>query len=351
MKKIIAIVLLAALVAGAAFAEVTGYGRVRTNVGLNLNLWEDNDKDTDEPPYPPAWIFAPTARLGLKGSIDVVDFFVQADLNDRNTLGTIRANATVKFGDAALSIGQNELPWYQPSSLAFLGDSNNDFGASNTVVIPYVRFNAFGAYLGITSGNKVNAATTDKYIIPGFFLGYDLKQDNFSVGVAFAGLTDAGDDPDDKDDDIFSWMGNIHAKFNLAPLTLGLNVSLYGDPSTGYFSLYNGTAGVPYGITNPKDSMVLEAMLDAAVKLSPCTIGFTGAVLMNLKDADENDAEKDGGAMALRLSLNATFDLGGNFRLIPGVIYTGYLSGPQGVKIEDNKGSDIKAGITFLYSF
>ena len=351
MKKIIAIVLLAALVAGAAFAQVSGYGRVRTNVGLNLNFWDDKDKDTEQPPFPPTWIFAPTARLGLKGSTDVIDFFVQTDLNDRNTLGTIRANATVKFGDASLSIGQNELPWYQQSSLAFLGDGNNDFGASNTVVIPYVRANAFGAYLGITSGNKVNAATTDKYPIPGFFFGYDLKQDKFSIGVAFAGLIDAGDDPENKDDDIFSWMGNIHAKFNLDPLTLGLNVSLYGDPSTGYFLLYNGTSSIPYGITTPKDSTVLEAMLDAAFKLSPCTVGFTGAILMNLKDADEKDIEKDGGATALRVGLSATFDLGGNFRLIPGLIFTSYLNGPQGVKIEDNKGTDLKAGVTFLYNF
>ena len=327
MKKIIAIVLLTAFIAGAAFAQVAGYGRIRLNFGADIPLSENPDVK---------WVFVPTARLGLRGGNDTVSFFAQADLNTRNVLGTWRANATVKFSEMALSIGQNELPWIQWSSLALYGDQNSGFGISQSTVDPYLRFDFFGAYVGINSGNlMVNGAIVKDFPIPGIFAGYDYKAETFSVGLAFAGLVNK------KDEDVFSWMGNVHAKINAAPAVIGLNFAFYGAPQFGFFNLNGGE-----GIQNGKDALVIEAMIDTSFKFTPCTLAFTGAIISNVAEK-----EKNGGGNALKFGLCSSFDIGGGFRFIPGVMLTHFISGPGGVKYKDAEKTTMQAGTTFLYQF
>jgi len=339
MKKLIAIVLLMVLAAGAAFAQPNGYGRIRTNFGAVIPFEDEADI---------SWVFQPHARIGLRGSNDSVNYMAQADFNisssSLNVFGTWRANATVKLAEsAALSVGKNELPWVQFSSLAIFGNQNDGFGASASTVNPYIRFDMMGAYLGLSSGNGIiHESTTKEFPVPGFFLGYDYKAEKFSVGAAFAGLYGTrtiGTGEAAEEHDIFSWMGKAHAKFNFSPVVIGVNAAFYGAPQYGFFNLNPGADR----IQNGKDAMVLEAMLDAAISLEPCVIGITGAILMNVAEED-----KGGGGSALRAGLSATFNLGGGFRLIPGVIYTQYLKGTGGADIESQT---LQAGITFLFGF
>jgi len=351
MKKVL-VILLVLIVAAGAFAQVNGYGRARVNFGTDLTLAPE---DVD-----PTWHFLPHFRLGLRGGNDTVSFFGQGDFNtnadNAHVYGTWRANATVKINeDFSLSIGRNELPWVQWSSLAFYGDNNHGFGSSSSNVVGYFHGSFAGAYLGLTSAGKVHAKSIpNAFPMPGFYLGYDLKDEAFSVGGAFAGLlgkyktagisADPDADPpiigvDPEDYDVFSWMGNVHAKFFLDPLTLGVNVALYGAPTYGFFALPNGG-----GIIGGKDALVLEAMLDAGIKLEPCTIGLSAAMVMNMADKDE----KGGGGSALRLGASANFDIGGGFRVIPGLMYTNYLKGVGGNDIDN---STLAIGVTLLYSF
>lgn len=322
MKKIIAITVMMALIASAAFAQVTGYGRVRTDFAADINL-DDSDKNS--------WAFpAPSVRIGLRGSNDVVNFFAQFD-------GTWRGNATVNIGNFALSAGQNELPWAQWSSFALFGHQNSGFGASNSLVTPYIMGGFAGVYLGITSGTRINSQTMNDFPFPGFFAGYDYKADSFSVGGAFAGLAN-NTRTAEKTDDVFSWMGKIHAKFNLDPAAIGINVAFYSAPEFGFFNLSQVS-----DIIGGTDAMVLEAMIDASIRLDICTIGLSGAFVGNFADDD-----KDGGGSALRFGASANFNLGGGFRLIPGVMFTHYLNGKGGASIDK---SDLRIGATFLFSY
>ncbi|MDR2542373.1 MAG: hypothetical protein LBC80_02860 [Treponema sp.] len=353
MKKVLVILLVLA-VAGAAFADVTSYGRARLNLGSRIILEPDNAD--------PSWIFIPHFRMGVRGSNDVVRFFAQfdANTNDANAhvFGTWRANASVDIGDLTLSLGRNELPWVQWSSLAFLGDTNSSFGATNSTVVGYVQVAHSGAYLGLTSAGRIHEKTTEDYPAPGFYLGYDHKADGFSVGGAFAGLAGTHATParaaihgcDDcgvacilavprgEPYDVFSWMGKVHAKFDVAPAIIGVNIALYGAPMYGFFSLTPVNS-----IIGGDKALVLESMLDIAVRLEPCAISLTTAYVANF--ADNNDR---GGGSALRIGTSANFDVGGGFRVIPGLMYTNFLKGAGGGKVEN---SDLQVGVTFLYSF
>jgi hypothetical protein len=117
-----------------------------------------------------------------------------------------------------------------------------------------------------------------------------------------------------------------------------LNVAFYGAPSYGFYNL-----GPVASIIGGKDAMVLESMLDVNIRLDLCTIGITGAFVANL--AEKADG---GGGSAFRAGLSATFDVGGGFRLIPGLMYTQFLKGAGGVDIDNTV---LTAGITFLFAF
>jgi len=115
-----------------------------------------------------------------------------------------------------------------------------------------------------------------------------------------------------------------------------VNVAFYGAPQFGFFAL-------PGLITLGVDAMVLEAMLDIGLRLEPCAIGITAAFVTNIADDD-----KGGGGSALRAGLSANFDVGGGFRLIPGLIYTQYLKGAGGVDVDFQT---LALGVTFVLNF
>jgi hypothetical protein len=334
MKKILAI-FLALVVTGTAFADFTTYGRIRTNFGVDIPIEPDGDS---------AWAFLPHARLGVRRTNDTSSFFLQLDFGPGQTqLANWRANATVKLGeDVTLSIGQDELPWVRWSSLAHFGNLNSGFGASNTPINPYFRANFMGAYLGLTAARntEVNTKLTTDFPFPGFFAGYEFNEETFSVGGAVAGLAN-----NSGAEDVFSFMGKAHARFIVAPATIGVNLAFYMAPEFGFFNIPGLTGTSPAAITSGKDAMVMEAMFDVNFRLTPCIIGVSAAFVTNF--ADE---EKGGGGSALRAGLSFNFDLGGGFRLIPGAMLTHYLKG-AGAGGSDYKNSIMQAGVTFLYNF
>jgi hypothetical protein len=346
MKKIFVFMLMVTLTTGAVFAQNTIYGRARLNLGSDLTFAPEN--------VDPVWVFLPHFRMGVRGSNDNVRYFGQFDINtnDANAhiLGTWRANATVNIGDVALSIGRNELPWYRPSSLALFGNNNDGFGASSSNVVGYVTAGYEGVYLGLTSGGRVHGRATDQFPFPGFFLGYDYNTESFSAGAAFAGLygtfPTVQPNPPIDNYDVFSYMGKAHARYVIAPATIGLNVAFYGAPNYGFHNL-----GPVASIIGGKDAMVLESMLDLNIRLDLCTIGINGAFIANIADAEKNDAGEitgGGGGSAFRTGFSTNFDVGGGFRLIPGLMYTHFLKGAGGVEIDN---SALTVGVTFLFSF
>lgn len=329
MKKVL-VVLLLLVVAGGLFADVTGFGRFRTKFGVDLTL---KPEDVD-----PTWQFAFNHRIGLNIEADKINAWIFYD-------GDWAGDATVEIGPATLSIGLDELAWAQWSSLAYDGNGNYGFGASTSNQTPYIKAGFSGFYLGLSEAGehysgtqKVNGATFDEFAIPGFFLGYDLGQDAFSAGFAFAGL--AGkyklNQLSNDETSIFAWMGNVHGKINLDPATIGLNVAFYGAPDYGFFTL------LAPGLGGDK-AMVLEGMVDVGIGLDPCSIGLTFGILMNM--ADEADG---GGASAFQIGAGASFDVGGGFKVIPGVIFTSTKWKPAGTDVEY---STLRLGVTLVYNF
>ena len=338
MKRIFVFVLMVALTAGAVFAQNAVYGRARLNLGADLALSPEEVN--------PAWVFLPHFRMGVRGGNDSVRFFGQVDINtndaNANVLGTWRANATVDIGDVELSIGRNELPWFRASSLALFGNSNDGFGASSSNVVGYVTAGYAGAYLGLTSAGRVHGRSTDRFPFPGFFAGYDYRAETFSVGAAFAGLfgtfpTVQPAIPIDSYN-VFSWMCKAHARFVVNPATIGLNVAFYGAPSYGFHNL-SPVASIVGG----RNAMVLESMLDVNIRLAFCTIGITGAFVANFAEEAYG-----GGGSAFRAGLSANFDVGGGFRIIPGLMYTHFLKGAGGADVDN---TTLTVGVTFLFAF
>ena len=339
MKKIFAVILMLA-VAGAAFADVAASGRVRVNFGAEIPFQDGDD---------PTWIFDPHFRLRFGGGNDAVRFWTQFDANPGGVLTAWRADATVDLGAVSLSIGRNELPWMRLSSVAFLGNNNFGWGSSTSNTVGYITARFMGAYLGLTEAGRISGAyitndsilpDTYSFFIPGFFVGYDFNADTFSVGGAFAGLiTNRPVLLPPSRENIFSWMGKAHARFNLDPATIGVNVAFYGAPQFGFFNLPGGAAG----ITGGADALVLEAMLDLGLRLDFGAIGFSGAMIMNV--ADETSG---GGGSALRFGLSCSINIGGGFMFIPGLFLTHHLSGVGGVDVND---TNMQIGITFVYNF
>jgi hypothetical protein len=328
MRKLL-VVLLAIAVAGGAFAQVTVSGGVRVDFGANVDTVNDGH----------TWIFnALNGGTNIKVSAEGegVNAFVKF------SAGGVGCDATVDISSAKLSIGYNELPWAQWSSLNFLGDNNWAFGASASDPTAYIQFGISGFYAGICdAGMKVHKASPKDWKTPGFYLGYDYtNEDSFSVGAAFAGAL-RGENYPITEDGTFPFLFNAHGKFMLDPLTIGVNFGFYGAPQNGFFSITKDDAG--FILWGNKDS-VLEAMLDVGIALDPCNIGITGALVMNM--ADDNDG---GGGQALRLGASADFDIGGGFTFTPGLIYTSILKLPGGRDADDN--GSMKIGVTLSYSF
>jgi len=339
MKKVLVILLVFAI-AGSAFAQTSIFGRARTEFGGTFNLAPENTNDT--------WHFDQTARIGVRGGNDIATFNAQINLGD-NPLW--RANINAKLSDnASLSAGQDELPWVQFSSLMHYGNNNSGFGASNTPVNPYFRFNISGLYLGLTAARNTNihGRSMDHFPAPGWFLGYEHVNDDRTLfaGGAFAGIIN-----NSGEDDIFSCMGKGHVRFIQDDLTVRINVAFYMAPQFGFFNLPGVTAPAATAseavkaaaISTGKDAMVLEAMLDVGIRLDACALGITAAFVGNFADDD-----KGGGGQALRAGFSANFNVGGGYRIIPGALFTHYLKGAGGVDIDN---TNLAVGVTFLYAF
>jgi len=371
MKKLL-VVLLALAVVGGVFADVTGYGRVRTDFGVGMDLEAENES--------PTWVFGVSPRIGLKGEKDNVSFWVHAtgtgglNVSVDNSVITdyitnpgsgsldgliatdfgfgVEGDATVTLGSATLSIGKTELPWAQWSSLDFWGDSHYGFGVSASKNNPYIQFGIAGLYLGLTDGGYTN----EKYLsrtddssygysavtpFPGFYVGYDFaSKDTFTAGLAFAG---APRGVIEDEISVFSFMINAHAKLlMLDPITLGINFAFYNAPQYGYFALSN--SGLLYegsikdgAVTNT----VIEGLLDIGIGLDPCNIGLSLGLLTNATSED------DGGnnALGLKIGACATFDLGGGFSLIPGVVFENWSWK------DDGKSTNMSFGVSLSYNF
>jgi hypothetical protein len=344
MKKLLVPVLLTFIVAGGVFAQVTVSGGVQVDFGANVDTVNDGH----------TWIFDGTSNgtnIKVSAEGDGVKAFVKFGAGS----GFHSADATVDISSAQLSIGYAELPWAQWSSLNFLGDSNWAFGSSASDKNAYIQFGAAGFYIGISDASNINDRSPKDWKTPGFYLGYEFaKEDSFSAGAAFAGTLrgenkDAGNGI--SEDGTFPFMLNAHAKFLADPLTLGINVGFYGAPQNGFFSITRDAAapiicstvyGLPTGVNGDK-AKILEAMLDVGIALDPCSIGITGALVMNLAD------KEDGGqGQALKLGASADFNLGGGFTFTPGLIYTTILKGPGD---SDYDYGNLAIGATFSYSF
>ncbi|MCL2411502.1 MAG: hypothetical protein FWC97_07655 [Treponema sp.] len=328
MKKLLAVLLALTVVTGAAIAQPEGFGRVRTNFAPDFAFSPDSANN--------AWIFMPHFRMGLRGEGEVVNYFVQGDF-DNNGITQLRYRAAVDINNFTLSVGRNELPWARWSSLAFLGNINSGFGASNTSVVGFIQGDISGFYFGLTEAGMVNGSTAFDQL-PGFYLGYDQRADDLSFGFAFAGISNNAADQ-------FSWMVSAFARFNLDPVVLGVNLAFYAAPMRGFFALANPSGIIGITPVSQNEARVLEAMLDANIPLDAVTLGITCALIMNFAEDNITDL---GGGSALRLGFSANFDVGGGFRVIPGAMLTTVMNGPGGA---DGDNTRMALGVTFLYNF
>ena len=377
MKKLVAISVVLVLVAGFAFAEanVSVSGTTRLDFGVDMNFGNDADDSASQ-----SWIFGDgDAIIGVTGTAGPVS----ANVTFQGSGGGVGLDgwyAAANISPVELKVGFGYLPWVQWSALDFYGDNNWGFGASAVKDNFFqVKFgtDSFSLYLGLMA-EGVNAQTMkDNATFPGFYIGTDFGQDKFSAGVAFAGVVRGkgwkigegkeadwgkwfadnmadiladnepapfpiGTGPAVTGETRFGWMGNVHANFNFDPMSLGINIGLYGDPvvSDSYITPGNALEG---GIGSKKD-FILEAQLSLGIGLDACKIDFTTGFVGNF--APKGDG---GGATAIRIGADTQFTLGGGFSLIPGIIYTIPLSAPGGGDA-GSKGV-MNIGVSMGYSF
>jgi len=345
MKKVL-VILLALAVAGGVFAQAEVSGYVSTNFGLLMDL---GIEDVDDSSYND-WIFGMgDAKIGASFDAGAVSGNVTYQAAG-GSAGLDGANIAVDLGAAVLSTGYAWLPWVQWSAVNFRGNNNYNIGASAVKDI-YIQAK-FGSddlsiYAGLAQQDVDGALLKDFAVFPGFYFGADFGGDGFNVGAAFLGAPRGKDwdpypllpeDPESR----FFWMGNLHCGLDLDPLSIGLNVALYGDPAvagSNAASVSPGWALWPYYAGTP-DDMIFEGCLSIGVGLDACSVGFALGMLTNLADED-----KGGGYGALQIGLSADFDLGGGFTLTPGVLFNKALG--DGIK---HKGS-LDIGLTFSYGF
>ena len=288
------------------------------------------------------------ANVGVKFE-GAVNGFVIAKVHGGSNIDFV-ADASVGLGPVILSIGRNELPWAQWSSFNLWGNNNWAFGASSSNRDNYLQVkyaaDALSIYGGLAEAGVHGGIVKDRYVFPGFYAGGDFTQEGvFSAGAAFAGVprgeayTLGGIASGDS---VFAWMGNIHGKIFLSPITIGINAAIYSAPTFGFFALDAGNLVTTIG---NKDDMVLEAMLDVGIAgdALPCDIGLTGALLMGLQEDT-----KGGKGMALQIGASFTFNIEG-FQIIPGIIYTNQLNEPGDVDLQDY--AHLGIGVSFNYSF
>jgi hypothetical protein len=371
MKKVLVVILMLAMVGGAFAQEeekkanisISGAATLDFGLGVNFGAKEDdstpNSKERDSEA---SWIFRPDdMNIGVTGEAGPVS----AGITLKAASGTAELYnwfAAVDLNIVELKVGKDLLPWIQWSSIDFMGDNNWAAGASGVkdtyLQVKYGK-DSISIYGGLMAAGVDAEILKDNAVFPGFYLGGDFAQEKFSVGAAFAGVPrgkkwgekhwNVDDDGpwNGKDEARFGWMGDLHAKVNFEPITVGLNVAMYGDPSvcdswwtpTGFDEDYG------YYITSGvKEDFIFEGMLDIGIGLAPCNIGIAAGLVANLANKDDG-----GGAALCQLGANATFKLGGGFRFNPGVIFV--------LPIKDVGNEDpvekgfMQIGITLGYSF
>jgi hypothetical protein len=345
MKKVLVLVLLAFFAAGGGFAQVSVAGAVQVDVGIKADTEESDNNE---------WFFNPNGggtTIKAVFETDGVTGFVRFAVG-----GFHSAQAAVAIGPGELAIGYNELPWVQWSSLNFMANNNWGFGASASNQNTFIQFGAGGFYIGICDAKggidfmgtdiswNLDGSKIKGWKIPGFYVGYDLLgNEAFSAGFAFAGTMYDKDYWIFGDDGTFPFMLNAHAKFDLSPITLGLNAALYSLPERGFFTITAGEVPIDIVATGDEKNMVVEGMVDVGIGLDPCNIAFTGALVANMSEKD-----KGGQGAAIRLGASADFNLGGGFTLTPGLIFTTILKGPGDSEYDNG---NLAIGATFSYSF
>jgi hypothetical protein len=361
MKKVAVVLLMLAMASGVfAQVDVSVSAVTQLDFGMNINFGNDTvDTSYNE------WLFGDgDAKIGVKGVAGPVSAGVRLQASG----GNARLDyyfAAVDLDPVELKVGFDWLPWVWWSSLDFFGNSNWGFGAAavkDRFIQAKYGADALSIYAGLMAEGVDGQKLKDNAGFPGFYVGGDYETDAFSIGAAFAGvargkdwtLKSGADIPDwveklpDFDDSWFSkgttvgesrfaWMGDLHAKVAFEPVTVGLNVALYGDPAVSSSYVTPSEAGVLGG---QKEDLVLEGMLDIGIGLDPCNICVSAGVVTNLANKD-----KGGGGTGLQLGADAIFQLGGGFNLIPGLIFTLPLTDG------DNEKGSMIIGISCAYSF
>jgi hypothetical protein len=357
MKKLLIVLLILMTASVGLFAQLTPYGSLRLDFGGSTTL---TDGDTAG-----VWkldALTSGTGFGLKGKVGDVTGDIHFALNGDIDVGGIWAPDPVE-----LKAGYTWLPATNWSSLAIWGNSNWAIGATATGRATFIQIGAFGGYLGIagqtgTGGGwnggssldidpqntlglnlqpfrigGANPFLTDQSI-PVIFAGYDYSADAVSFGISAT----VWKDKDANGDDAIPMLFTLRGKYDAGAFAVGLNAGFHIAPGAlPIHAVLSGPAANDVGGT--KDDMMVEALLDFTAKLDPATIAVTAGYVHNFAEKAKN-----GEGNALQAGLSATIGLGSGFDLIPGVVYTNYLSDKGGV---DTKKSSFDYGVSLAYSF
>jgi hypothetical protein len=351
MKRVL-VVLLMLTVVGGAFAQkvdisASGVASLNFGAGIDFGYKDDNPATPwDERDSEASWMFGPCdAKIGATG----VAGPVSANVTLQAASGTAKLDgwfAAVGSKSVEFKVGLGFLPWIQWSSIDFMGDNNYCVGAS-AVKDTYLQLkygkDGISIYGGLMEAGVNEQTIKDNAVFPGFYIGGDFGKDKLSVGAAFAGVPRGENWYNSGGESRFGWMGDLHVRINGDPISLGLNVAMYGDPSINE-SWWTPDFDPFHIVTGGKKDFILEGMFDLGIGLDPCNIGIAAGIVTNLASKDDH-----GGGAGLQLGANATFTLGGGFSFTPGVIVMLPLK-TQGAEDPSWKGA-MNIGATMGYSF
>ena len=330
MKKLVFVALIVALVTGMAFAddaEVHVFGTATANFGISADFGTEDDDGEGK------WIFGPNdAIIGAHAEAGAVSATVKLQANGIDAV-LDKLDASVDLDPLTLSVGYYYLPWVQWSALDVFGDGNYGIGASAVKEI-YIqaKYSAdpVTVYFGIMEAGVGGKILKDNAVFPGFYIGGDFDADGINIGAAFYGIP-RGKYWEGGDKARFSWMGNVHANFNFEPITVGVNLALYGDPGAGGggLAIYHGSDrwDAAHAFAG-KDDVIFEAMASLGVDAGPGTLGFSIGILTNVAKADTDSLT--GGMADMKIGLCYGFDIGGGFSIIPGIVVNLPVSDPDG---------------------
>jgi hypothetical protein len=364
MKKLLIVLIILMTASLGLFAQLTPYGSVRLDFGGSTTLTDGNTAGE--------WnlnALTDGTYIGLKGAAGDVNGQFQLALD-----GGIDVAGVWNAGPAEVKAGHTWLPATNWSSLAIWGNSNWAIGATATGRASFIQIGALGGYFGVAGQSSVNGAgglgsaptafLTDQ-TIPIIFAGYDYNADAVSFGISatfWKTTTTAIPTVTPGGDDVLPMLFTVHGKYDAGAFALGLNAGFHIAPGAlpinavlfGPAATYDNSGQIIAGdFGAEKDDTMLEAMLDFSTKLDPATIAVTVGYVHNFAPGD-----KGGGGNALQAGFSASIEMGSGFTLIPGVVYTNYLSdsgnfnqaGPSTSTV-DTKMSKFDYGVSLAYSF